>query len=203
MFAEAIRYLKNQIQSHYSSSLRYSLDAAIKSLEKSSFSSDELYEIRNFLSYDKIGLQSGSTNNSLDNLPSEDNTKAFAKLQLLYAKYSDKSALFNQNTLSVLYRSVKAAAPEWEESHYNYALYVHKILNSWEDSVKYNKMFTLGKPEEVLEMKGTIVKSLIESLKYGVKHAHNSLPLMLNIWFDLGTEMYGFNNRPKGLHPFF
>ena len=202
MIAEAIRYLKSQIENHYASSLRYSLDASIKSLQNS-FTNEELTEIKNFLSYDKTAVEPQPglvdlTDDMDSSLPDEDSAKAFAKLQLLYAKYSDKSALFNQNTLSVLYRSVKAAAPKWEESHYNYALYVNKILNSYEESKKNNKMFTLGKPEEILEMKGTIVKSLVESLKYGVKHAHNSLPLLFNIWFDLGTDLYGINNKSRG-----
>ena len=196
MILAAIQYLKNQIERNYLSSLKHSYGIAVKSLRESQrFSTEELNEIQNSLSF---GSSQGHVLTNLsDSSDSEDYpNEGFAKLQLLYAKYCDRSGVLDQNSLAVLYRSVKVAAPEWEESHFNLAMYCNKILTNYEDSKRNNKLFSLGKPEEILEMKGRVVKSLVESLKFGVKHAHNSLPLMFNILLDLGTDYC--NHRDKG-----
>ena len=200
MISAAIQYLKNQIERNYWSALEYSYKTAVNSLSER-FTSEELNDIRNSLSFgSSSGIHSQGTNllQDLSDSPiNEENTnEGFAKLQLLYAKYCDRSGVLDQNSLAVLYRSVKVAAPNWEESHFNLAIYCNKILMNYEESKRNNKSFSLGKPEEILEMKGRIVQSLVESLKYGVKHAHNSLPLMFNIWLDLGSD---YSNSSKSM----
>ena len=203
----AIQYLKNEIERNHFMQMESVYNKAVESL-RDRFGPEELNEIRNSLSFGSSSFNGSSQGMQLLTTPStsssssaseDESSEAFARLQLLYAKYCDKSGVLDQNSLSVLYRTVKVAAPKWEESHYNLGLYYNKILTNYEDSKRNNKTFSLGKPEEILEIKGKIVQSLVESLKYGVKHAHNSLPLMLNIWLDLGTDYHNMKNKDRGM----
>ncbi|CAG2182260.1 unnamed protein product, partial [Oppiella nova] len=185
---------------NYQSSVNYCFQRAVTNLNES-FSAEELLEIKNSMSYGSSSIhsyQSSATTTGSDvSIRDQTADEAFARLQLLYAKYCDQNGLLNQNNLAILYKIVTIAAPNSEESHYNLGMYCHRIYKSFEDSKRNHRLFSLGKTEEILEMKGRTVRSLIESLKYGVKHAHNSLPLLLNIWLDLGTELAYSVNRGR------
>lgn len=126
---------------------------------------------------------------------------AFAKMQLLYAQYCNDAQEKDNNSLIILYKSVTMAQPQWEEGHYCFALYCDKVISRYEDSLKTCN--ALGDREEkilqILQFKAHVIKSLSESLKHGVKHVHRSLPRLLTLWFDLGTELASLSSsRTKG-----
>jgi hypothetical protein len=202
--------LRNEIEQHFSENRRHCCNDAIQSLDKQ-FSCDELAEMANSLqiilisdnqstnqSTPSVSFSSNRSSAPLSNRTQDkESNEAFAKLQLLYTKYCDDFGALDINTLMLMYKSVTIAYHNWEESHYRLGMYCNKIFVNYEESQRSGKSYSLGKPEEILELKGRVVKSLAESLKYGVKHAHNSLPRLLNIWFDLGTELHQSSNKSK------
>lgn len=46
------------------------------------------------------------------------------------------------------------------------------------------------KPESMIQIKGKIVSTLVKSICCDLRHVHTSLPRLLNVWFDLGTELH-------------
>ncbi|CAG2102094.1 unnamed protein product [Medioppia subpectinata] len=195
----AIQYLKSQIEQNYSSSHSFCIQRAVSKLNDS-FSTEELIELRSSMSYGSASIpsyQSSMASTGGDSTRDQSTDEAFAKLQLLHAKYCEQNGLLNQNSLAILYKVVTIAAPQSEESHYNLGMFCHRIYKNYEESKRQNQKFTLGKADEILQMKGRAVSSLIESLKYGVKYAHNSLPLLLNMWFDLGSDHNQINQRSR------
>jgi len=105
------------------------------------------------------------------------------------------------NNLAILYKIVTIAAPNSEESHYNLGC-IATGFTRVSRTRNGSQIVFVGKDWEILEMKGRTVRSLIESLKYGVNTRTNSLPLLLNIWLDLGTELaYSNESRQKYCSP--
>ncbi|CAG2176058.1 unnamed protein product, partial [Oppiella nova] len=96
----AIQYLKNQIEQNYQSSVNYCFQRAVTNLNES-FSAEELLEIKNSMSYGSSSIpsyQSSATTTGSDvSIRDQTADEAFARLQLLYAKYCDQNGLLNQN----------------------------------------------------------------------------------------------------------
>ncbi|XP_076350485.1 serine/threonine-protein kinase ATR-like isoform X2 [Tachypleus tridentatus] len=110
---------------------------------------------------------------------------ACAKATLMLAKYSEESAVLESNALILMYRDVVAIQPEWEEGHFHLAKYYDRVMTTLEKSEK--------KSEVIVHM----VQCYGRSLQYGCRHLFHSMPRMLSLWFDLGTQVVEHQKSKK------
>ncbi|XP_076342751.1 serine/threonine-protein kinase atr-like isoform X2 [Tachypleus tridentatus] len=103
----------------------------------------------------------------------------------MLAKYSEESAVLESNALILMYRDVVAIQPEWEEGHFHLAKYYDRVMTTLEKSEK--------KSEVIVHM----VQCYGRSLQYGCRHLFHSMPRMLSLWFDLGTQVVEHQKSKK------
>ncbi|XP_075536838.1 ATR serine/threonine kinase meiotic 41 [Dermacentor variabilis] len=115
---------------------------------------------------------------------------ACAKARLLLARYSEESAAVESTRLAFLYKSAARACATWEDGLFHFAKYCDTMLPLNE------------KPEKKADTMVHVVRHYGESLRYGCQHMYHSMPRMLSIWFDLGSqvaEMSRARRVPPGL----
>nr|XP_037273743.1 serine/threonine-protein kinase ATR-like [Rhipicephalus microplus] len=102
---------------------------------------------------------------------------ACAKARLLLARYSEESAAVESTRLAFLYKSAARACSTWEDGLFHFAKYCDTMLPLNE------------KPEKKADTMVHVVRHYGESLRYGCQHMYHSMPRMLSIWFDLGSQV--------------
>ncbi|XP_077556323.1 ATR serine/threonine kinase meiotic 41 [Haemaphysalis longicornis] len=113
-----------------------------------------------------------------------------AKARLLVARYSEESASVESTRLALLYKSAARACSSWEDGLFFFAKYCDNMLN------------LNDKPEKKADTMVHVVRHYGESLRFGCQHMYHSMPRMLSIWFDLGSqvaEMGRARRVPAGL----
>ncbi|KAH8040442.1 hypothetical protein HPB51_010222 [Rhipicephalus microplus] len=101
----------------------------------------------------------------------------WAKARLLLARYSEESAAVESTRLAFLYKSAARACSTWEDGLFHFAKYCDTMLPLNE------------KPEKKADTMVHVVRHYGESLRYGCQHMYHSMPRMLSIWFDLGSQV--------------
>ncbi|CAM1327849.1 ATR (predicted) [Pycnogonum litorale] len=100
-----------------------------------------------------------------------------AKMKLLLARYIDDSASLDSESVVKMYRKVVDLAPEWEDAHFYIGQLYDKIMQ------------TIDTPKEKWPFYLSIVKHFGTSLQYGCRHVYQSLPRLLSIWLDFGSQL--------------
>uniref|UniRef100_A0A4D5RS55 Serine/threonine-protein kinase ATR n=1 Tax=Ixodes scapularis TaxID=6945 RepID=A0A4D5RS55_IXOSC len=100
-----------------------------------------------------------------------------AKAKLLLARYSEESAAVESTKLAILYKSAAQTCSAWEDGLFHLAKYCDTVLNLHE------------KQEKRAEVMVHVVRHYGESLRYGCEHVYHSMPRLLSIWFDLGSQV--------------
>lgn len=129
----------------------------------------------------------------------QDKVEDFARLQLRYANYCERAKHFNSNALMIIYKSVTVACPQWEEAHFQLAMFFRRLYREYQNCgqmLASKTPYQIGKPNEIIDLKTRVIKSLCESLKFGsFEFVRVSLPILLNIWIDLGHELLAFKKK--------
>lgn len=116
--------------------------------------------------------------------------KTYGRLQLQYARYAEECREFSTNSLVAVYKAVKIACPHWEEGHFASGEFFSNLVKEYEKlmitKIGSQTSCIMCKPEEIIDLKGRIIGSYVESLKHGYQFVSVSLPMMLNTWVDLG-----------------
>ncbi|XP_023240203.1 serine/threonine-protein kinase ATR-like [Centruroides sculpturatus] len=100
-----------------------------------------------------------------------------AKAKLMLARYSEESALVESNSLLQMYQEIVNINPNWEDSYFYLAKYFDRVLNSIE------------KLDRKIELAGKVIKNFGLSLQFGCKHVYHSMPRLLSLWFELGSQI--------------
>lgn len=132
----------------------------------------------------------GTDSGSSDSSSTPEERFACAKARLLLARYSEESAAVESTRLALLYKSAARACSTWEDGLFHFAKYCDTMLPLNE------------KPEKKADTMVHVVRHYGESLRYGCQHIYHSMPRMLSIWFDLGSqvaEMRRARRAPAGL----
>lgn len=136
---------------------------------------------------------------SLLEISNEEHLRNFGKLQLKYALYCDQAKMFNSNTLIILYKSITIACPKWESGHFHLAMFFRRLLKEYQRAslnLSSKTTYNISKPDEILDLKSRVIKSLCESLKFGsFKYVSISLPTLINTWLELGNEYLSFERK--------
>lgn len=129
----------------------------------------------------------------------QDKIDDFGRLQLRYANYCERAKYFNSNSLMIIYKSVTVACPQWEEAHFQLAMFFRRLYREYQNCgllLGSKTSYQIGKPNEIIDLKNRVIKSLCESLKFGsFEFVRVSLPVLLNIWIDMGHELLAFKKK--------
>lgn len=132
--------------------------------------------------------------------------ESFAKLKMLLAQYSEDRVGIPV-TLFFMYEECVHLGVNQEETYFKLARYYDKLLNNYMDNPqlcgeqihdekylhdatqRFSQNLMSGDREEVYTklMEHSII-AFGNSLKYGVRYLNESMPRLLNIWYDLGSK---------------
>lgn len=108
-----------------------------------------------------------------------------ARAHLLYAKWLDSAGQTQSSTLRIQYQLAAKTHLEWEKGHYYLGRHYNKLLES-------EKLLPAERQNDYL-LTGTSAKLVIENylraLSYGAKYLYQTLPRILTLWLDLGTQV--------------
>ncbi|KAH6616589.1 hypothetical protein C7974DRAFT_427548 [Boeremia exigua] len=116
---------------------------------------------------------------------SENVSKVKSHAQLLLAKWLDRAGQTKSTSLKDAYATGVMSYPKWDKGHYYLGRYYLKLLES------EKKLPVTKQSQEYLA--GSLIKLVIEnftrSTVYGTKYYYQTLPKILTLWLDLGTEV--------------
>ncbi|ELT94946.1 hypothetical protein CAPTEDRAFT_164972 [Capitella teleta] len=99
-----------------------------------------------------------------------------ARVLLQLARYYEETASCESNTIVLMYREVKNIHEKWEDVHFHTAKYYDKMMSA------------IGAPEQQSEFVIQVVNHFGMSLQYGNQFIYQSMPRMLSLWLDFGSE---------------
>ncbi|KAF9697303.1 hypothetical protein EKO04_004887 [Ascochyta lentis] len=120
-----------------------------------------------------------------DGRGSDHMSKVKCHAQLLLAKWLDRAGQTKSGSLKDAYATGVMSYPKWDKGHYYLGRYYLKLLES------EKKLPVTKQSQEYLA--GSLIKLVIEnfvrSTVYGTKYYYQTLPKILTLWLDLGTEV--------------
>lgn len=146
---------------------------------------------------------------------SHSDRESFANLKMLLAHYSEDRVGIPV-TLFFIYEQCVHLAVNQEETYFQLARYYDKLLNNYMDNPqlcgeqihdekglidatqRFSQNLMSGDREEVYTklMEHSII-AFGNSLKYGVRYLNESMPRLLNIWYDLGSKKPKSSNSSR------
>ncbi|XP_050431325.1 serine/threonine-protein kinase ATR [Adelges cooleyi] len=106
--------------------------------------------------------------------------KTCASALLLLSKYNDKTANVDMETNLVNIESAYKMFEMWEKSLVRFAHYQDRLLNTMAPQTYYTKGLTL-----IIN----VVNCYGMSLQYGCEYIYQSMPKLLSIWLDFGSDL--------------
>ena len=108
-----------------------------------------------------------------------------ARAHLLLAKWQDSAGQTSSNTLRSQYQLAARTYLAWEKVHYYLGRHYNKLLESeknlnWDDR---SEAYLKG------EMSKLVIENYLRSLSYGTKYIYQTLPRIITLWLELGTQV--------------
>jgi len=132
--------------------------------------------------------------------------ESFAELKMLLTHYCEEAAAGLPETLFFMYEECVHLGVNQEETYFRLARYYDRLLayymdnptlcgdqaeerNQFDTTQRFSQNLMSGDREEVYTklMEHSII-AFGNSLKYGVRYLRESMPRLLNIWYDLGSK---------------
>lgn len=110
---------------------------------------------------------------------------ACAKAKLLLARYSEEASSAESAQLALLYKSAAQACPSWEDGFFQLAKYCDSVLALHE------------KVDKRADVMVHVVRHYGQSLRHGCQHVYHSMPRLLSLWFDLGSQVAELQNQRR------
>ncbi|XP_064474884.1 serine/threonine-protein kinase atr-like [Ornithodoros turicata] len=110
---------------------------------------------------------------------------ACAKARLLLARYSEEASSAESAQLAQLYKAASQACPSWEDGFFQLAKYCDSVLTLHE------------KAEKKADVMVHVVRHYGNSLRFGSQHVYHSMPRLLSLWFDLGSQVADLQNQRR------
>lgn len=108
-----------------------------------------------------------------------------ARAHLLLAKWQDNAGQTQSSDLRQQYQLAARTHLQWEKGHYYLGRYYNKLMES-------ERSLPPGEQVEAIhtgEYKKLVIESYLRSLSYGTKYVYQTLPRLLTLWMDLGTQI--------------
>ncbi|OWP07483.1 protein kinase rad [Marssonina coronariae] len=108
-----------------------------------------------------------------------------ARAHLLNAKWLDSAGQTQSLTLRTQYQLAAKTHVAWEKGHYYLGRHYNKLLES-------EKTLPPDRQNETLltgETAKLVIENYLRALTYGTKYLYQTLPRILTLWLDLGTQV--------------
>ncbi|EKD14277.1 phosphatidylinositol 3 [Drepanopeziza brunnea f. sp. 'multigermtubi' MB_m1] len=108
-----------------------------------------------------------------------------ARAHLLYAKWLDSAGQTQSSTLRVQYQLAAKTHSAWEKGHYYLGRHYNKLLES-------EKALPPDRQNDTLltgETAKLVIENYLRALTYGTKYLYQTLPRILTLWLDLGSQV--------------
>ncbi|KAK0105320.1 serine/threonine-protein kinase M1 [Cadophora gregata f. sp. sojae] len=108
-----------------------------------------------------------------------------ARAHLLYAKWLDSAGQTHSSALRTQYQLAAKTHVAWEKGHYYLGRHYNKLLES-EKSLppeQQNEALLTGETAKL------VIENYFRALSYGTKYIYQTLPRILTLWLDLGTQV--------------
>lgn len=118
------------------------------------------------------------------NLPTNirmEDRRLCAEAKLLIATYNDENVNIDMETNLANYESAVAVCKNWEKSFVCLAQYKYKYLRTLSDGSEFLP--------KTLEHQVHMINFFGKSLQFGCEYIYQSMPRMLSVWLDFGTQL--------------
>lgn len=112
----------------------------------------------------------------------EKQQQIFGEAKFLIATYNAESMNTNKELIIKLFDEASQAMPESEKCFVNYAQYLERVLIAIQNEQLTNTDSALNQRENECQLK--IMKFYGNSMNYGCRYIHQSMPRVLSIWLD-------------------
>ncbi|KHJ35348.1 putative protein kinase rad3 [Erysiphe necator] len=116
---------------------------------------------------------------------SEQQNLLTARAHLLLAKWLDSAGQTQSSTLRTQYQLAAKTHTNWEKGHYYLGRHYNKLLETEKKLAPelQNEQFLIG------EMAKLVIENYLRSLSHGTKYINQTLPRILTLWLELGTQV--------------
>lgn len=107
-----------------------------------------------------------------------------AKAYLLLAKWVDRAGQTQSDVIISQYKNAIESANRWEKGHYYLGKHYNKLLESEKAKPpgKQAQTFITGETGKL------VVENYLRSLAFGAKYIYQTLPRILTLWLEIGSE---------------
>ena len=133
---------------------------------------------------------------SHDYIPAEDSTATLhqdrqqqqnlvtARAHLLLAKWLDRAGQTQSDIIIERYQKATAHHNRWEKGHYYLGKHYNKLLESEKAKLpgKQAQTFVTGETAKL------VIENYLRSLAFGAKNIYQTLPRILTLWLELGSD---------------
>ena len=107
-----------------------------------------------------------------------------ARAHLLLAKWNDHAGQTQSDLIIKQYRSAVNCYSRWEKGHYYLGKHYNKLLVSEKAKPppKQAQTFITGETAKL------VIENYLRSMSFGAKYIHQTLPRILTLWLELGSE---------------
>ncbi|KAL2062316.1 hypothetical protein VTL71DRAFT_6582 [Oculimacula yallundae] len=108
-----------------------------------------------------------------------------ARAHLLYAKWLDSAGQTHSSALRIQYQLAAKTHLAWEKGHYYLGRHYNKLLESEKalPPERQNEALLIGETAKL------VIENYFRALSYGTKYIYQTLPRILTLWLDLGTQV--------------
>ncbi|KAJ8069456.1 hypothetical protein OCU04_003110 [Sclerotinia nivalis] len=108
-----------------------------------------------------------------------------ARAHLLLAKWLDRAGQTNSSALRAQYQLAAKTHNAWEKGHYYLGRHYNKLLESASNLPleRQDDNYLSG------ETASLVISNYLRSLGHGTKYVYQTLPRILTLWLDLGTQL--------------
>jgi len=107
-----------------------------------------------------------------------------ARAHLLLAKWIDHAGQTQSDAIIQQYRAAVACYSKWEKGHYYLGKHYNKLLESEKSKppAKQAQTFITGETAKL------VIENYLRAMSMGAKYMHQTLPRILTLWLELGSE---------------
>jgi serine/threonine-protein kinase ATR len=108
-----------------------------------------------------------------------------ARAHLLLAKWLDSAGQTNSTALRLQYQQAARTHAIWEKGHYYLGRHYNKLLET-EKSLppeQQSEFYLIGETAKL------VIENYLRSLNHGTKYIYQTLPRLLTLWLDLGSQV--------------
>ncbi|KAJ4405694.1 serine/threonine-protein kinase M1 [Neurospora sp. IMI 360204] len=108
-----------------------------------------------------------------------------ARAHLLLAKWLDSTGQTHVGALRSKFQEAAKTHPQWEKGHYYLGRHYKKVLES-EKALSPDDQSDAYLTGETAKL---VIENYLRSLNFGTKYVHQTLPRILTLWLELGTQV--------------